>query len=139
MCIRDRLVGEPGDTLEMRDKRLFVNGAAVEEPYVRIVDPSGDAMHSDMKRWQVEHVIAAPTSYAPSRDTWGPIVLPDSAYFVLGDNRDNSEDSRYWGFVDRDDIRGRPWFVYYSFDPGEDGGLPWLRAVRWDRIGYRIR
>ncbi|MBT8335058.1 MAG: signal peptidase I [Gemmatimonadetes bacterium] len=134
-----RLVGEPGDTLEMRDKRLFVNGAAVEEPYVRIVDPSGDAMHSDMKRWQVEHVIAAPTSYAPSRDTWGPIVLPDSAYFVLGDNRDNSEDSRYWGFVDRDDIRGRPWFVYYSFDPGEDGGLPWLRAVRWDRIGYRIR
>lgn len=133
-----RLIGEPGDTLEMRDKRLFVNGREVHEPYVHFVDPSGDAMHSDMKRWQVEFVIAAPTAYTPSRDTWGPLIVPDSSYFVLGDNRDNSEDSRYWGFVHRDRIRGRPWFVYYSFDPSADGGIPWLKAVRWGRIGHRI-
>lgn len=134
-----RLVAEPGDTIEMREKRLFVNGAEVDEPYVRIADPSGDAMHADMRRWQVDHVVAAPTGYAPSRDTWGPLVVPDSSYFVLGDNRDNSEDSRYWGFVSRDRIRGRPWFVYYSFDPSSDEGVPWLNAVRWGRIGHRIQ
>lgn len=134
-----RLVAEPGDTIEMREKRLFVNGEEVDEPYVRIADPAGDAMHADMRRWQVEHLVAASTAYAPSRDTWGPLVVPDSSYFVLGDNRDNSEDSRYWGFVDRERIRGRPWFVYYSFDPSAEEGVPWLNAVRWGRIGHRIR
>lgn len=134
-----RLVGEPGDTLEMREKRLYINGREVAEPYVRFVDPSGDAMHADMRKWQVPHVVAQTSSYAPSRDTWGPIVIPDSSYFVLGDNRDNSEDSRYWGFVGRDQIRGRPWFVYYSFNPAAESDAPWLRAVRWDRIGHRIR
>ncbi len=133
-----RLVGQPGDTLEMRDKRLFVNGREVTEPYVHFIDFSGDATNSDMRRWQRKHVIAAPASYTPSRDTWGPLVVPDSSFFVLGDNRDNSEDSRYWGFVRRDQIRGRPWFVYYSFDPGYAGGIPWLKGVRWGRIGHRI-
>ena len=61
-------------------------------------------------RWQDNHLIAGRPSdgYAPSRDTWGPIVVPEERFFVLGDNRDNSEDSRYWGFVPRDAIRGRP-------------------------------
>lgn len=134
-----RLVGEPGDTLEMRDKRLFVNGRPAEEPYTQFVDPSGDAMHADMREWQVDHVLAAGGTYAPSRDTWGPLIVPDSSYFVLGDNRDNSEDSRYWGFVARDQIRGRPWFVYYSFNPTATDRAPWLRAVRWDRIGRLIQ
>ena len=81
----------------------------------------------------------APTPYRPTRDNWGPIVVPEHAFFVLGDNRDNSEDSRYWGFVDRSAVRGRPWFVYYSFDVGEDAAVPWLREVRWSRIGEAIR
>ncbi len=133
-----RLVGVPGDTLEMRGKILYVDGTPVDEPYVRYIDPGGDARHPDMK-WQASHLIARPGNYRPSRDTWGPIVVPDSSYFMLGDNRDNSEDSRYWGFVKRDAIRGRPWFVYYSFDPSDDHGLPWLQDVRWGRIGHLIR
>ena len=65
-------------------------------------------------------------------------MVPDRSYFVLGDNRDNSEDSRYWGFVDRESIRGRPWMVYYSFDRGHDASVAWARAVRWDRLGHPI-
>lgn len=133
-----RVVGVPGDTLEMVDKVLYVNGRPSHEPYARYIDRTHDAEHPDMKKWQSNYLIAGTTDYHPSRDTWGPIVVPDRRYFVLGDNRDNSEDSRYWGFVDRDAIRGRPWIVYYSFDPRASGVLPWLTAVRWNRIGGAI-
>jgi signal peptidase I len=134
-----RLVGLPGDTLEMHDKELHINGVPVPEPYVHYIDRSGDAVHPGM-RWQSYHLIASTRrGYHPSRDNWGPLVVPDGEYFVLGDNRDNSEDSRYWGFVDRESIRGRPWFVYYSFDPSVVERAPWASAVRWARIGHLIR
>ena len=122
-----RVVGVASDTLEMRDKRLYLNGAPVHEPYARYLDGRGDAVHPDME-WQSHHLIASELrEYHPTRDNWGPIVVPEERYFVLGDNRDNSEDSRYWGFVSRDEIRGRPWFVYYSFERTTDEVLPWLR------------
>ena len=134
-----RVVGVPGDTLQMKDKLLYVNGFPVNEPYARYIDRRGDAVHPDM-RWQSNHLIAGPArAYHPTRDNWGPLVVPADDYFVLGDNRDNSEDSRYWGFVSRDAIRGKPWFVYYSFDPSAPDAVPWLRDVRWGRIGERIR
>lgn len=134
-----RLVGVPSDTLEMRDKKLYLNGAPVYEPFVRYLDERGDAVHPDME-WQSNHLIASPRRrYQPTRDNWGPIVVPEGRYFVLGDNRDNSEDSRYWGFVSRDQIRGRPWMVYYSFrhDPVDESS--WLGRVRWARLGTVIR
>jgi signal peptidase I len=135
-----RIVGVPGDTVEMRDKVLRVNGRAIDEPYARQIDPHGDAVHPAMT-WQKGYLIASPSKrgYHPSRDTWGPIAVPKGHYFVLGDNRDNSEDSRYWGFVDRDQIRGRPWMVYYSYDHETRGSTPWLTGVRWNRIGTLIR
>ncbi len=134
-----RVVGVASDTLEMRDKRLYLNGAPVHEPYVRHVDGRGDAVHPDME-WQSHHLIASePRRYHPTRDNWGPIVVPQGRFFVLGDNRDNSEDSRYWGFVSRDEIRGRPAVVYYSFEPTAQESLPWLSTVRWARIGTVIR
>ncbi len=136
-----RLVGVPGDTLEMKGKKLFLNGVEVEEPFAVYLDDRGDAVHPDMN-WQRNHLIAkAPSSpsYHPSRDNWGPIVIPEAQYFVLGDNRDNSEDSRYWGLVDRDQIRGRPWFVYYSQQTARDPDASWLDRVRWGRIGQAIQ
>lgn len=134
-----RLVGMPGDTLEMREKILYVNGHPMHEPYARYIDQRGDAVHPDM-RWQSNHLIASTArGYHPTRDNWGPLVVPTAEYFMLGDNRDNSEDSRYWGFVPREAIRGRPWFVYYSFDPGMSSRMPWIRYVRWGRIGELIR
>ncbi len=134
-----RLVGVAGDTLEMRGKVLRVNGEPLTEPYARYIDSQGDAVHPGMS-WQANHLIASTRrqGFHPSRDNWGPLVVPPQRYLVLGDNRDNSEDSRYWGFVDRDAIRGRPWFVY-SFDPTSSGPMPWLEAVRWDRVGHPIR
>lgn len=134
-----RLVGLPLDTLEMRDKRLYRNGVPVYEPYVRHDEGFGDSVHPDM-RWQRNHLIAAtPPKYRPTRDNWGPLVVPPGRYFVLGDNRDNSEDSRYWGFVSRDQIRGQPWLVYYSFAPSLATRFPWLKRVRWARLGTVIR
>ena len=155
-----RVMGVPGDTLEMRGKTLFVNGHEIEEKYVRHSDRSGDATHSDM-RWQRNHLLASGRvrpvaygesdgglrngrrssrdSYRPSRDNWGPISVPEGSYFVLGDNRDNSEDSRYWGFVDRLSIRGQPWRLYFSYDASVKQGVLWLRAMRWERVGQAIR
>lgn len=134
-----RLLGAPGDTLEMREKVLYVNGAPLDEPYAQFIDADRDAVHPGM-RWQSNHLIASPPGeYHPTRDNWGPLVVPGDRYFVLGDNRDNSEDSRYWGFVSREAIRGRPWFVYYSFESDDPGRAPWLSQIRWDRIGSAIR
>lgn len=136
-----RVVGVPGDTLEMRDKGVFLNGSPLYEPYVRHRDRRGDAVHPDME-WQSHHLIAAgpPRGYHPTRDNWGPIVVPEGRYFVLGDNRDNSEDSRYWGFVGRDQIRGRPWLVYYSYVvPSESDTASHLPTIRWSRLGTIIR
>ncbi len=135
-----RVVGLPGDLLEMRDKVLYVNGVPQPEPYAShsggIPDAGAPAM-----LWQ-ESFLTRPErrgGYRPTRDNWGPIEVPRGRYFVLGDNRDNSEDSRYWGFVQRDAIRGRPWFVYYSFRPSASDGLDWIRDIRWRRIGGQIR
>ena len=140
-----RVIGLPGDTLRMVSKTLYINGTPMGEPYAKYVDRSGaDAIHPDM-RWQERHLVTtetwrrSPRRYRPSRDNWGPILVPQGKFFVLGDNRDNSEDSRYWGFVDRESIHGRPWFVYYSFDPLAPSPAPWLGGVRWQRIGDRIR
>lgn len=135
-----RVVGVPGEVLEMRAKKLYVNDEPLGEPYARHGDPRRDEFHPDMV-WQAGFLAAghkAP-SYRPTRDNWGPIRVPRNSYFVLGDNRDNSEDSRYWGFVDQESVRGRPWFVYYSFDPGGGGAVPWVREVRWGRIGGIVR
>jgi signal peptidase I len=134
-----RVVGVAADTLEMREKQLYLNGAPVHEPYARYVDGRGDAVHPDMK-WQSHHLIAGPPpGYEPTRDNWGPIVVPQGRYFVLGDNRDNSEDSRYWGFVLRDQVRGRPWMVYYSFEAPVAAPISWASTVRWARLGTGIR
>ncbi|NIP83366.1 MAG: signal peptidase I [Gemmatimonadetes bacterium] len=133
-----RLVGMPGDTLEMRDKVLFRNGEPIREIYARHGDPLD--VHSPGMRWQMDYLMspAERLDYRPTRDNWGPLVVPEDRYFVLGDNRDDSEDSRYWGFVSAAAIKGKPLFVYYSFNPRTLRQVPWLTEIRWDRIGGAI-
>lgn len=136
-----RVVGIPGDTLEMRDKILYLNGEPQEEPYARRIDPITDPGDQRMQ-WQLDYlatVAARMDRYRPTRDNWGPIVVPEERYFALGDNRDNSEDSRHWGFLEGEAIRGRPLFVYYSFERNLHNPFSWLTSVRWSRIGDAIR
>ncbi len=135
-----RVVGVAGDVLEMRAKKLYLNREPLDEPYARRTDPRRDEFHPGMA-WQADFLDEGrdATSYRPTRDNWGPIRVPAGNYFVLGDNRDNSEDSRYWGFVGETSVRGRPWFVYYSFDSSSGQGAAWMREVRWDRIGGLVR
>ncbi len=105
-----RCVGVPGDTIEVRDKVLYVNGEAQEEPYVK---------HADRR-------------ILPGRDSFGPVVVPEGKYFMMGDNRDNSRDSRSWGFLDHSLIRGKALFIYFSWDAAGPG-------IRFRRILDIIR
>jgi signal peptidase I len=134
-----RLVGLPGDTLAMRDGVLIRNGVALAEPYVSHSDPETDPVWDEF-RWQSDFLVrtaGAAVAYHPSRNNWGPIIVPLEQYFVLGDNRDNSLDSRYWGFVPDSLLRGRPEVVYFSFAP-DSTDFAWLTHVRWMRLGERV-
>jgi signal peptidase I len=133
-----RIIGAPGDTVEMRSKVLHVNGQPSDESYARYTDPNDIYLPGML--WQCDHrPSAADGPCHPTRDSWGPIVVPDGRYLMLGDNRDDSEDSRYWGFVDRRAMKGRPLFIYYSFNPFGERPLPFLTQIRWTRIGHGVR
>ncbi|HJP59095.1 MAG TPA: signal peptidase I [Gemmatimonadaceae bacterium] len=131
-----RIVGIPGDTLAMRDAELIRNGKPVRENYIQRTPSEPDQSDDDF-RWQKAYLVgnAAVEDYHPSRNNWGPLVVPAHDYFVLGDNRDNSSDSRYWGFVADSLVRGQPLVVYYSYAPDTGDKLDWLTRLRWKRFG----
>ena len=133
-----RLVGLPGDTLHMTDGVLYLNGDVHPEPYVSHL-PAEDGTAPSMY-WQ-RTVLAPgvdPSTYHPTRDNWGPLVIPEDRYFMLGDNREASLDSRYWGLLEGWRLEGRVSFTYYSYNKGSFSPLPWLREVRWNRIFHGI-
>lgn len=132
-----RVVGVPGDTLAMHGGTLVINGQPQRESFTRHV-PMLDRFERDF-RWQSRYLAAAIGDYRPSRDNWGPLVVPSDNYFVLGDNRENSLDSRYWGFVPDSLIRGQPLVVYYSFNSGEVVPNKFLSRVRWRRVGALVQ
>jgi signal peptidase I len=99
-----RVIGLPGETLEVRDKKVYVNGSPLDEPYAHYLEPPGQRAEP-----------FETTSY-DVRDRYGPVTVPPNQYFVMGDNRDNSQDSRYWGFLPRDYVKGRALVIYWSYD-----------------------
>jgi signal peptidase I len=109
-----RVVGVAGDTVEIRGKKIFINGKQVEDPHAHF---EGD---------DPQNVLPA------SRDDFGPARVPENQLFVMGDNRDRSYDSRFWGFVNLEDVRGKAFLIYWSWDGGD-------RWVRWERLGSLIR
>ena len=133
-----RLVGMPGDTLEMRDKMLFLNGESQDEPYV-VLTPDRDRADPAMM-WQQRILLGGPRDdYWPTRDNWGPLVIPPGRYFMLGDNRDTSLDARSWGLIERWRFEGRVMAIYFSYDRDSLAPFPWLREIRWRRIFDRVR
>jgi signal peptidase I len=109
-----RVIGEPGDVVEVHDKIVYVNQQALVEPYIIHRDP-----------------MTYPSGADSPRDNMGPLTVPEDSYFVMGDNRDQSLDSRFWGFVKRPKIKGKAFLIYWSWD----GPNTW---VRWGRIGHLI-
>ncbi|MFV1987569.1 MAG: signal peptidase I [Gemmatimonadota bacterium] len=131
-----RTIGIPGDTLWMTGAVLFRNGERVDEPYLNHDSRVPDGSDATMV-WQLEYLAPGvdPSSYQPTRDNWGPIVIPDERYFMLGDNREHSLDSRYWGLVERKKMKGKPLFVYYSYDREAIKILRVITTMRPGRIG----
>lgn len=108
-----RVIAVGGDSIEIRDRKVYLNGELLDEPYV---------MHTD------KSMLPARMS---RRDNYGPADVPEGKYFVLGDNRDESMDSRFWGYVNREDIKGNVLFIYFSLDKEN-------QEVRFERIGQSI-
>src|SRR6476469_1371747 len=97
-----RVIGLPGETVELRAKKVYINGHPLDEPYVHyMLPPRAEGQE-----------FAAPDL----REQYGPVTVPDRQLFVMGDNRDNSEDSRYWGYLPRDYVKGKALIIYWSFE-----------------------
>jgi signal peptidase I len=127
-----RVIGLPGDTLEVREKRVYINGTPLDEPYAHFLQPpqSGSSLH-EVTSFDV-------------RERYGPVTVPLDQYFMMGDNRDNSQDSRYWGFLRRDYVKGRALVIYLSLDSGPDESVPemllnFFTRTRWHRMFHQIR
>lgn len=138
-----RLVGMPGDTLAMERGVLIRNGHPVGEPWAQKTNPaiSADPFQRErMRQWQSRYLVGRdPANYHPDLQDWGPIVVPADSFFMMGDNRDDSYDGRYWGFLPKENVRGTPWFVYFSYDALSYKPLPFFTAIRWGRIFDRPR
>ncbi len=133
-----RVIGLPGDKVQVINKKIYLNDKIYETPQAVYDDPN---------------IIPHTNALEPPRDNFGPVVVPPNAYFVMGDNRDHSYDSRFWGFVPMDALKGKALVIYFSWagPSGEPfhlafwGGLKGLIyhlswntndfRIRWDRIG----
>ncbi len=141
-----RLVGLPGDTLYMRGDLLHINGEPKPQTGEELRNPVDDPnTTSPLFEWQRKYEIRGSRFGEPPEQitlgNWGPLVVPQGHYMMLGDNRHSSKDGRFWGLVPRQNIRGQPLIVYYSFVPSQesDRALPALTDIRWGRLGHRIR
>lgn len=137
-----RVIGVPGDTIEIRDKELYRNGEKIEESYIQHKDPRIKKRPEDPNSLALakeQEFLAEGGMYEKYfdsgftwiRDNFGPITVPENHYFVMGDNRDSSQDSRYWGFVHRNKVVGKAWILYWSWKSFSD--------IRWSRIGNLVR
>jgi signal peptidase I len=109
-----RVVAVGGDVVAVRNKQLYINRQPVRENYI---------IHTESR-------------VQPVRDDFGPVQVPDNHLFVMGDNRDNSSDSRFWGFLDPAAVRGKAFLIYWSWN-GESDSV--LDRVRWARIGDVVK
>jgi signal peptidase I len=136
-----RVIGLPGETVELRNKKIFIDGRPLDEPYVHFLTPPSND-YQEVTSFDV-------------RERYGPVTVPADKYFVMGDNRDNSQDSRYWGFLPRDYVKGRALLIYWSYESGREDYLDeglwasikrlgsvvthFFTRTRWERLFHQIR
>ena len=136
-----RVIGLPGEVIELRHKRVYIDGRPIDEPYVHYLRPPSD--------------VRSPYGVADLREQFGPVTVPPDEYFVMGDNRDNSQDSRYWGFLPRALVKGRALVIYWSYEnvadvyrAAGDGSVirrlgstitRFFTRTRWTRLLHQIR
>lgn len=137
-----RVIGLPGETLEVRQKKVYINDRPLDEPYVRFLEPPSAPSARDE------------TTSTDVRERFGPVTIPADQYFCMGDNRDNSQDSRYWGFLPRSYVKGRALMVYWSFESEPEAYEPqgttdrirrllsvaihFFTGTRWSRLLHQI-
>jgi signal peptidase I len=115
-----RVIATEGEEVQIKDKQILINGRSIHDPWGVYGDRTG---------------LPLPSHFGP-RDNYGPKVVPANSLFVLGDNRDNSQDSRYWGFVDLSAVKGKAFIIYFSYNKR---AASLLDKVRWNRFGKLIR
>ena len=136
-----RVIGLPGETIELKQKKVYVNGTPLDEPYVHFLTPPSTEYQE--------------VTSSDLRERFGPVTVPPDQYFVMGDNRDNSQDSRYWGFLPRHYVKGKALLIYWSYESGRedylDEGLVatlkrlgsvvthFFTRTRWERLFNQIR
>ena len=113
-----RVIALEGETVEIKDKQVLINDQPIEEAY-KVHNDSQVFAKTDF--YHYDDVI---------RDNYGPVTVPPGHCFVMGDNRDNSADSRYWGFLPTDDVKGKPWVIYFSYQAERDA---------WQKTGFQDR
>ena len=133
-----RVVGLPGERIEMREKTPYINGMPLNEQRVTVVQDSRfdlrEISSEGTGAYSVFLVKDMPAdNYRFAGDS--PFEIPNDHYFVMGDNRDNTEDSRYWGGLARDAIIGKPWIIYWSAQVDESG----VYDVRWERLFTKVK
>ena len=138
-----RVIGLPGETVELREKKVYINGTPLDEPYVHFLTaPGGAPEFHEVTSFDV-------------RERYGPVTVPADHYFMMGDNRDNSQDSRYWGFLPRENIKGKSLVIYWSYQAeredyqDESAGATvkglvsvfahFFTRTRWDRMFHQTR
>jgi signal peptidase I len=134
-----RVIGVPGDRVRLINKQVFVNGAAVKEPYAHFSRPANDLFRDSFPRLDVA-AGETPEWWVQLRKLVedGQLIVPQGHYFVMGDNRDDSYDSRYWGFVPRGNIIGRPLLIYWSVQEGDEGIAPNSVAGKLAHFVYAV-
>ena len=120
-----RIIGLPGETIEVKGTKVLVNGTAIAQPFAHFLLP---------------HDPNAPLIPGDPREHFGPYTVPANHYFAMGDNRDNSQDSRYWGALPAHYVKGRALMIYWSFDdaPAGGGAGQILSGTRWSRLLHQI-
>jgi signal peptidase I len=137
-----RVIGLPGETVEVKERKIYINGTVIDDPHSHYLLPASSADYHEVTSFDV-------------RERYGPVTVPANQYFVMGDNRDNSQDSRYWGFLPRENVKGKALVIYWSYESERDeyeeasAGATirnlvsvfthFFTRTRWSRMLHQIR